>query len=173
MRCGAAGCINTTKDGVSQHRFPSDPTYILYVFGRLKWSWPERSGRDRQNTHSYTYLYVVHISSRHALNGAFTASSVWLINKVMLLPDAIPTIFPISKKAGKAPTKKRGVFLMRERLRVSGHLVILPCITQSTSAQNHMFTPCLLFQCSWHENMPWFSTWIKHCVWFDILARQT
>ena len=29
---------------------------------------------------------------------------------VMLLPDAIPTIFPISKKAGKAPTKKRDVF---------------------------------------------------------------
>ena len=32
--------------------------------------------------------------------------------KAMLLPDAIPTIFPLSiKKAGKAPTKKRGVCL--------------------------------------------------------------
>ena len=34
--------------------------------------------------------------------------------KAMLLPDAIPTIFPLSKKAGKAQTKKRGV-LKRER----------------------------------------------------------
>ena len=28
--------------------------------------------------------------------------------KAMLLPDTIPTIFPLSKKAVKAPTKKRG-----------------------------------------------------------------
>ena len=32
----------------------------------------------------------------------------------MLLPDAIPTIFPLSKKAVKAPTKKRGVFKARK-----------------------------------------------------------
>ena len=30
--------------------------------------------------------------------------------KAMLLPDAIPMIFPLSKKAVKAPTKKRGAF---------------------------------------------------------------
>ena len=70
------------------------------IFGRRKQSWPERSGRDRRNTHAY----VVHTSSRLALNGAFTASSVWL--KAMLLPDAIPTIFPLSKKAVKAPIKR-------------------------------------------------------------------
>ena len=46
--------------------------------------------------------------------------------KAMLLPDAIPTIFPLSNKAVKDPTKKRGAFLKRERLRLSGHLVILP-----------------------------------------------
>ena len=46
------------------------------IFGRLSEAdRPERSGRDRRNTHRY----VVHTSSRHALNGAFTASSVWLI----------------------------------------------------------------------------------------------
>ena len=93
----------------------------------------------------------------------------------MLLPDAIPTIFPLSKKAVsvKAPTNKRGAFLKRERLRVSGHLVILPRITHSTSVQNEMFTPCSPFQCSWHDNIPWFSKLIKHRVWFYILARQT
>ena len=47
---------------------------------------------------------------RHALNGAFTGQ-FGMAFKAMLLPDAIPTIFPLSKKAGKAPTKKRGVFL--------------------------------------------------------------
>ena len=26
-RCVVAGCSNTTKDGVSLHRFPSDPKY--------------------------------------------------------------------------------------------------------------------------------------------------
>ena len=41
--------------------------------------------------------------------------------KAMLLPDVIPTIFPLSKKAVKAPMKKRAAFLKRERLRVSGH----------------------------------------------------
>ena len=45
------------------------------VFGRLKWSRPERSGRDRRNTH----YYVMHTSRRHALNGAFAASFVWLM----------------------------------------------------------------------------------------------
>ena len=132
------------------------------VFGRLKWSWPERSGRN-------THPYVVHTSSRHALNGAFTASSVWLM-RAMLLPDAIPTIFPLSKKAVKAPAKKRGAFLKRERLGVSGHLVILPCITQFTSVQNDMFTPCSPFQCSRHENMPWFST-LKNIV-SDFISLQ-
>ena len=62
-RCVTAGCSNTTKDDVSQ----STPISVQTtdVFGWLKW----------RNTRSY----VVHTSSRHALNGAFTASSVWLI----------------------------------------------------------------------------------------------
>ena len=33
-----------------------------------------------------------------------------VVYKAMLLPDAIPTIFPLSKKAVKAQTKKRSVF---------------------------------------------------------------
>ena len=63
-RCVAAGY--TTKDFCLIQNTD--------VFGRLKWSWPEQSGQDRLNTHSY----VLH-TLRHALNGAFTASSVWLI----------------------------------------------------------------------------------------------
>ena len=72
LRCVAAGCSNTTKDSVSLHRFPSDTKYrriwtTKVKLTRAKWSGPtERS-------------FVLHTSSRHALNGAFTASSVWLI----------------------------------------------------------------------------------------------
>ena len=121
-RCVAAGCSNTTKDGVSLRRFPSDPKYrriwtTEVKLTRAKWSGPTEP----------SFLRGLH-------------SQFGMAYKAMLLPDAIPTIFPLSKKAVKAPTKKRGAFLKREWLSVSGHLVILPCITQSTSVQNDMFT---------------------------------
>ena len=60
-RCATAGCSNTTKDGVSLHRFPSDPKYRRIRTTKVN-PIPERSGRDRRNTHSY----VTHTSSRHA-----------------------------------------------------------------------------------------------------------
>ena len=148
-RCVAAGCSNTTKDGVSLHRFPSDPKYrriwtIKVKLTRAKWSGPTE----------HSFLCSAHFEQtcfERSLHSQFG-----MAYKAMLLSDAIPTIFLLSKKAVKAPTKKRGAFVKRERLRVSGHLVILPCITQSTSVQNDMFTstPCSPFQCSRHENMP-------------------
>ena len=150
-RCVAAGCSNTTKDGVSihVHRFPSDPKYMYRriwttkgKLTRVKWSGPTE----------HSFLCSAHFEQTCFERGLH--SQFGMAYKAMLLPDAIPTIFPLSKKAVKAPTKKRGTFLKRERLRVSGHLVILPCITQSTSVQNDMFTPCSPFQCSRHENMP-------------------
>ena len=132
-RCVAAGCSNSTKDGVSLHRFPSDPKYrriwtTKVKLARAKWLGPTE--------HPF-------LCSAHCQFG--------MAYKVMLLPDAIPTIFPLSKTV-KAPTKKRGAFLKRERLRVSGHLVILPCITRPI---RHVHTvPCSPFQCSRLENMP-------------------
>ena len=77
--------------------------------------------------------------------------------KAMLQPDAIPTIFPLSRNAVKAPTKKRGAFLKRERLRVSGHLAILPCITQSKTTCSHHAHRVFSVQCSV------FTAW-KHAV---------
>ena len=141
-RCVAAGCSNTTKDGVSLHRFPSDPKYRRIWTTKVKLTRAKRSGPTE---HSFL---------RSACFERGLHSQFGMAYKAMLLPDAIPTIFPLSKKAVKAPTKKRGAFLKRERLGVSGHLVILPCITQSTSVQNDMFTLCSPFQCSRHENMP-------------------
>ena len=66
------------------------------VFGRLKWSWPERSGREQT-----CFECGLH-------------SQFGMAYEAMLLPDAIPMIFPLSKKAGKAPTKKRCVFKARK-----------------------------------------------------------
>ena len=128
----AAGCSNITKDGVSLHRFPSDPKYrriwTIVKLTRAKWSGPTE----------HSFLRNAHFEQTCFERGLH--SQFGMAYKAMLLPDAIPTIFPLSKKAVKAPTTKRGAFLKRERLRVSGHLVILPCITQSTSVQNDMFT---------------------------------
>ena len=44
--------------------------------------------------------------------------------KQMLLPDAVPTIFPLSKKA-KVPQKKTETFEKRERIRVSLSRIVL------------------------------------------------
>ena len=141
------GCSNT-KDGDSLHRFPSDPKY------RRTWTTKVKLTRAKWSEHSF--LCNAHFEQTCFERGLH--SQFGMAYKAMLLPDAIPTIFPLSKKAVKALTKKIGAFLKRERLRVSGHFVILPCITQSNSVQNDMFTPCSPFQCSRHENMPLFST---------------
>ena len=91
-RCVAAGCSNTTKDSVSLHRFPSDPKYRRIWTTKVKHSYVEHS-------------YFEQTCFERDLHSQFG-----MAYKTMLLPDAIPSIFPLSKKAGKAPTKKRGVF---------------------------------------------------------------
>ena len=130
-RCVAAGCSNTTKDGVSLHRFLSDAKYrriwtTKVKLTRAKWSGPTQ----------HSYLCSAHFKQTCFERGLH--SQFCMAYKAMLLPDAIPTIFPLSKKAVKAPTKKRGAFLKRERLRVSGHLVTLPCpLPCKTTCSHH------------------------------------
>ena len=119
----AADCGNT-KDSVSLHRFPYDPKYRRIWTTKVKLT----TRRDRRNTHRY----VVHTSSRHAFERGLH-SPFGMAYKAMLLPDAIQTIFPLSKKVGKAPTKTRGAFFKARKTQGNGHLVILACITQSTS----------------------------------------
>ena len=106
-RCVAAGCSNTTKDGVSLHRFPSDPKYrriwtTKVKLTRAKWSGPTE----------HSFLCSTHFAQTCFERGLH--SQFGMAYKAMLLPDAIPMIFPLSKKAGKAPTKKRGVFKVRK-----------------------------------------------------------
>ena len=69
---------------------------------RAKWSGPTE----------HSFVCSAHFKQTYFERGL---RSQFGINKAMLLPDAIPTIFPLSKKAVKAPTKKRGAFLKRER----------------------------------------------------------
>ena len=62
--------------------------------------------------------------------------------KQMLLPDAVPNIFPLSKKA-KVPQKKRGAFEKRERIMVSLSRIVL---TWTWSCQGWRNTvACALF----------------------------
>ena len=63
-RCVAAGCSNTTKDGVSLHRFPSDPKYRRIII----WTTKVKLTRAKWSGHSFLML-ALHTSSRHALNG--------------------------------------------------------------------------------------------------------
>ena len=155
-RCVAAGCSNTTKDGVILHRFPSDPKYrhiwtTKVKLTRAKWSGPTE----------HSFLCSAHFEQtcfERSLHSQFG-----MAYKAMLLPDAIPMIFLLSKKAVKAPTKKRGV-LKRERLwiHVSGYLVILPCITP------------VHFRAKWHVHtmltVSVFTAW-KHAVIFHINTK--
>ena len=101
-RCVAAGCSNTTKDGVSLHRFLSDPKYrriwtTEVKLTRAKWS--------RLMT-EHSFLCSVHFESDMLWERAFH-SQFGMAYKAMLLPDAIPTIFPLSKKAVRCFFKAR------------------------------------------------------------------
>ena len=109
-RCVAAGCSNTIKDGVSLHRFPSDPKYrqntTKVKLTRVKWS-------------EHSFLCKAHFEQTCFEQGLHSQFGMAYMYKAILLPDEIPTIFPLSKKAVKAPTKKRGAFLKRMDLDIS------------------------------------------------------
>ena len=85
-RCVAAGCSNTTKDGVSLHWFPSDPKYrhiwtTKVKLTRAKWSGPTE----------HSFLCIAHFEQTCFERGLH--SQFGMAYKDMLLPDAIPTIF--------------------------------------------------------------------------------
>ena len=107
-RCVTAGCSNTTKDGVSLHRFPSNPKYRRIWMTKVKLTRAKWSGPMEQS-----FLCSAHFEQTCFERGL--RSQFGMAYKAMLLPDAIPTLFPLSKKAVKAPMKKRGAFLKRER----------------------------------------------------------
>ena len=113
-RCVVAGCSNTTKEGVSLHRFPPDPKYrriwtASVKLTRAKWSGPTEHSMICSAHFEPTYMYF-----DRGLQSQFGMRF-----KAKLRPDAVPTIFPLSQKAKKRPEKKRGAFLKRESLRVS------------------------------------------------------
>ena len=109
--------------------------------------------RDQRNTHSYSTHFEQTCFER-GLHSQFSVAY-----KTMLLPDAIPTIFLLSKKAAKDPTKKRGAFLKRERLRVSDHYTPMHNPVHF-SAKQHVHTML---------TVSLFMTW-KHAVIFHIVS---
>ena len=78
-------------------------TYVIWTtkvkLTRAKWSGPT----------GHSSLCSAHFEQTCFERGLH--SQFGMAYKAMLLPDAIPTISPLSKKAVKAPTKKRGAFL--------------------------------------------------------------
>ena len=145
-RCVAAGCSNTTKDGASLHRFPSDPKYrriwtTKVKLTRAKWSGPtEHSFLCSARFEQTCFEWGLH-------------SQFGMAYKAMLLPDAIPTIFPLSKKAVKAPTKKK-LFKARQT-RGEWQFSNTPMHNPvHFRAKRHVHTVLTPFQCSRHENMP-------------------
>ena len=107
LRCVAAGCSNTTKDGVSLQRFPTDPKYRRIWTTKLKLTSAKWSGPTE-----HSFLCSAHFKQTCFERGLHSQFGV--AYKAMLLPNAIPMIFSRSKKAVKAPTKKRGVFKARK-----------------------------------------------------------
>ena len=116
-RCIVAGCSNTTKDAVSLHRFPSDPKYRWIWTAAVNHTWAKWSEPTE-----HLMVCSVHFEPTYFYRGLYHHFDLTI--KQMLLSDAIPTIFPLSKKA-KIPQKKRGAFEKQERIRLSLSRIVL------------------------------------------------
>ena len=120
-RCVIAGCNNCTKDGVSVHRFPSDPKYRRVWTAKVNHQSRAHVPVDGQEQQ---YSNQPMNDKQHTLEptcfdrGLYSQFGIKNKIKQMLFPDAIPTIFSLSKKAKKLPGKKRGAFTKREQIRV-------------------------------------------------------
>ena len=88
-------------------------------FGRLQWSTPEQNWSGPTE---HSMVCSAHFEPAYCDRCLYHQSDLTI--KQMLLPDAVPTIFPLSKKA-KVPQKKRGAFEKRERIRVSLSRIVL------------------------------------------------
>ncbi|XP_022101299.1 THAP domain-containing protein 10-like [Acanthaster planci] len=113
--CIVAGCSNTTKDGFSLHRFPSDPKFRRIWTAKVKLTRAKWSGPTEHSV----------ICSAHFEPSCFDRNpndqqhQFGIKFKAMLRPDAVPTIFLTSKKSEPVLEEKRkGAFAKRERLRV-------------------------------------------------------
>ena len=117
-RCVTAGCSNTTKDGVSLHRFMSDPIYRRIAY------------------------------------------------KAMLLPDAIPTIFPLSiRRLWRLQPRREVLFKARktqDKWPFSNTPMHNPVHYREKRHVHTMLTVSVFT--AWKHAV--ISTLIKHRVWF-------
>ena len=138
-RCIAAGCSNTHKDGVSLFQFPRDH--------QLRQKWIKQVQRTRAGWSGPGSVAGSVLCSAHFEKSCFEPSclisqSVGIKKKLLLKPDAVPTIFlkptktlPSTQAAaaatgtskrrntdtevpGNEPKRARSAYEKRERLRV-------------------------------------------------------
>ena len=109
-RCIVAGCSNTTKVGVSLHKFPSD--------GRIRKQWISEVKKTRVDWKKPSAYSLV--CSDHFTEDCFErmAEKLGLKRKRVLKPDAVPTIF--SRLSGTPKVARVSTaYAKRERARVS------------------------------------------------------
>ena len=109
-RCIAAGCSNTTKNGVSLHKFPSDK--------RIRKQWILQIKKNRADWSDPTAYSEV--CSDHFTKDCFEgiAEKIGMKMKHILKPDAVPTTFPRRSSIPKV-TRGSTAYGKRERARVS------------------------------------------------------
>ena len=123
VRCVAACCSLTHKDGIHLYSFPKDPSL------RKKWADQVRRTRDKWEPTDYSHLCSKHFE--HCCFEPYSNLSLAMglgKRKSLLKPSAVPTIFekPASLKRKlevsepeTQPKKRRTAYEKRERARVS------------------------------------------------------
>ncbi|XP_022112186.1 zinc finger and BTB domain-containing protein 47-like [Acanthaster planci] len=113
--CIAGGCSKTSKDGVSLHSFPADPTYRTIWEDKVKLTRPNWSGPSSSSK----------LCSDHFEPSCFESGLEYLFGisvKKRLKPEAIPTKFaPAGKEKTKPRNERRkpkGAFRKRKKFRI-------------------------------------------------------
>ena len=98
-RCVAAGCSNTSADGVSMHKFPLDPKL------RRIWAKKVRLTRAKwQGPSMHSVLCSAHFTPEDLDDGLY--QQFGFSRKHQLKPDAIPTKFTLRKSPVKTKSRQ-------------------------------------------------------------------
>ena len=100
-RCVAGRCGNTAKDGFSLHSWPSNPS-----FARL-WTNAVRNTRANFTPTSSSKLCSAHFPESSFEAKCLISQSLGINMKIILLPDAVPTIFKADPPQKKQKTDDR------------------------------------------------------------------
>ena len=91
-RCIAAGCSNTYKQNVSLFIFPRDPTLTE------RWTRQIRTPAGWSGPTATSYLCSNHFTGDCFDESSLMAAKLGFEKRKTLKPDAVPTVFPLSRK---------------------------------------------------------------------------